>query len=485
VKGVGDPREPATFALVVLIGFVVAKFLAVAVHEILGHGLFTQVVGGTFYGVYVSPGSGFSMIFLPASAPVAASALVDMAGILVDILFGIAIFAYYPRVRTFLGRVFVLLLLQVFLVYSLLYLALGAFPGTEGDSAAAVEVLGAPYLEPAFLLLGLMWAVGVAYVLSAELARLVAPRSPLRRQLLYLGVFWFAPIAVGVVPGLASATGSLFLYFVLFLAVGGAVFAGTLLLASRLGPSREGVPDRPTGRFLPLIVAFAVVLPLWVSAFGLTDATAHGLLLQDPPLEAEPTLAAALGIDVQVDVAADHNATLVFRMKGLGPPDASPLEQQALATYDRRAYFPYWIGFAHYLAAGMTNASSWSVLSYSIDRNGTVWSEGASVGAPRIVVLGITDPEDLPRLATLSTNGSGTFLTMTVFDPFRAMRMPVPCDTCFLDEVNLTWPGGAYQLVSATASGSSVPQTGADYARFRNLTVTDAPGVYRLVLKVL
>src|SRR3989442_13514553 len=115
----------------------------------------------------------------------------------------------------------------------------------------------------------------------------------------------------------------------------------------------------------------------------------------------------------------------------------------------------------------MTTAYSWSVLAYSIDPDGAVWSAGAFVGSARIVVLGITDPEDLPRLATLSTNGSGTFLTMTVFDAFRAMRLPEPCDTCFLDEVNLTWPGGAYQLVSVTSSGDlPVPQVGVDYARF-------------------
>src|SRR3989442_13609364 len=100
----------------------------------------------------------------------------------------------------------------------------------------------------------------------------------------------------------------------------------------------------------------------------------------------------------------------------------------------------------------MTTAYSWSVLAYSIDPDGAVWSAGAFVGSPRIVVLGITDPEDLPRLATLSTNGSGTFLTMTVFDPFRAMRLPEPCDTCFLDEVNLTWPGAPSKPVPWTPS---------------------------------
>ena len=494
MRGIGDPREPAAFALVVLVGFVVAKFVSVAVHEVLGHGLFTELLGGTFYGVYVSPGSGFSLIFLPATTPAATKALVDLAGILVDLVLGLTVWAAYLRAHTFLGRLFGLLFVQVLVVYSLLYLALGAVEGTAGDSALAVAVLGAPHLTAAFLLVGLLWAVGSGYVISADLVRLAAPAMPLRRQIVYPALFWFAPVAVGVLPGLASASGSLLLYFVLFLGVGGATFAVATVLAARLGPPARPPVARPEGRLVPLVVAFVVVLPLWVGAFGLTDGVAHGLLLQEPPLQAERSLSSSQAINVRVELTGDRNVTLTFRMKALKPPNVSPLEDQVFASFEHRADFAYWEGAARYLSVGLMNVSSWTVASRSsINESATLWSGGGLAANPRIVVLGIRDPEERPRLVNVTTNGSRTFLTLTVFDPFRANRLPNPCAGCFLDEVNLTWPSGtpgSYRLVGVGASGGAStpligtdPGAGIEYARFRNLAVGDAPTTYVLALE--
>ncbi len=114
---------------------------------------------------------------------------------------------------------------------------------------------------------------------------------------------------------------------------------------------------------------------------------------------------------------------------------------------------------------------------------------------PRVVVLGIARPEDKPFLTRLTVNGTRTFLTLTVYDPYRADRLPFPCDGCYVDEVNLTWPSGSpapYGFVSATGIGGSPDAlvgfdaaTGRDFARFRNLTVGDAPTTYVLVLEVL
>src|SRR3990170_698159 len=106
-EGMRDPRHPLSFTLLLLPCVIVARFAAVAVHEILGHGLATLAVGGTFYAVYLSPGEGAAYASLPP----------------------------------------------------LLYLAVGPlpFPSTAGDTAAAVAVLGAPALAWGFLLAGIAW----------------------------------------------------------------------------------------------------------------------------------------------------------------------------------------------------------------------------------------------------------------------------------------------------------------------------------------
>src|SRR5437867_3374817 len=264
MKGLGDPRQPVKFTIVVLLGFVVARFLAVAAHEVLGHGLSSEALGGSFYGVYISPGSGFTLLFLPFGSPPIAQAFVAMAGILADVLMGMAVFAAYPRARSIVGRLFVLLLLQGLLVYSFIYLALGAISGTGGDSEAAVAELGAGHLTASFLVLGIAWALGSAYLISAECVRLVGPDAPLKRQFVYLGLFWFTPLAAGFVPALAVTTGSLLLYFVLFLAVGGAIFVVAALLASRTTTAAPPpVVARPDGRVLPILIGLALVVPAW------------------------------------------------------------------------------------------------------------------------------------------------------------------------------------------------------------------------------
>src|SRR3990170_4789821 len=160
----GDPRQPAPFALAVLVGFVVARFVGVAAHEVLGHGLFALALGGSFYGAYVSPGTGFAFVFLPLDAPGALDATVALAGILIEILFGVGVLLAYPRVRTFL------------------YLALGALDATAGDAAHAAASLEAPHAVAAFVVVGLLWAIAAAYGISREVVRLTAPLWPTRRQ---------------------------------------------------------------------------------------------------------------------------------------------------------------------------------------------------------------------------------------------------------------------------------------------------------------
>ncbi len=494
MKGIGDPREPAAFAFVVLVGFVVARFVSVAVHEVAGHGLFAILFGGSFYGVYISPGSGFALVFVPTAAPPAEHAVVALAGILVELLLGLAVLRHYPRIRTFLGRLVALLAMEVLLVYSLVYLGLGVLGATAGDSAQAVSALGTGHLVAGFLLVGVVWATAFAYIISNEVIRLTAPAAPMRRQLLFVSLFWFTPMIVGALPGAALATSSLLLYLALFLVVGGLVFGGAAYLASRIGPVGGAVEPRPEGRFAPVAAAFVVVVTVWPLVFGIYAGNAHGLLFSEPPLEAESSWANPQALNVRANVTTGLDVLLGFRFKGV-PVLESPLERQAFASYEDRADFAYWTDVARALAVGMLNATAWNVTSTAIDPSGTVWFAGALVGNPRAVDLAAATPAQKALLTTLTTNASGTYATVYLLEPFRYGR--IPCDVCFVDEVNLTWPSGyggpdPFRLVDASAIGGNPeslidfdPATGLYFARFRSYTAEQAPRFYRLVLEVL
>lgn len=490
-----DPREPAPFALAVLLGFVVARFVGVAAHEFLGHGLFALAFGGSFYGAYVSPGSGFAFVFLPLGTPDVLDASLSLAGIFVELLFGVGVLFAYPRVRTFLGRLFALLLLEVLLVYSSVYLALGAIDATAGDAAHAAATLEAPHLVASFVVVGLLWAVAAAYWISLEVVRLTAPFASARRQFLYLGLFWFAPIAA-VLPSLGFAvtvSAALLLYFALFLSVGGAVFVLSAYLASRLGPPPVAEERRP-GRWAVLGIAFALVLVAWLGPFGPTEGTAHGVLFAEPPLEAEATFVGQTAVDVRVTLTRDLAVVLEFRFKGI-PEFRRPLEARAWATFEDRAYFPYWVEFAQGLAAQITNVTrvAWNATDAQVDGSGTVWVQGEELANPRVVVLE-ANATYRPLFTNETDAGGRTFVTLAVFDPYRSGR--VPCEGCFVDEFVVAWPGAlgapAYTLVNRTATGGRAEPLvtyddaeDAYAARYRNLASEDAHAVYTVILERL
>lgn len=496
---VPDPRAPGAFAVVVLVGFVVARFLAVALHEVVGHGVFAIAMGGSFYGVYVSPASGFAFVFLGAQPSAAASVTDAMAGILVEVLAGLLVLRLYPRARTFLGRLFLLLLLEALLVYSLVYLALGAFE-PAGDPAQAAAYLGlwslpyAAHLVWAFGVIGAVWATAIAVYLSREVLILVAPRATARRQMLLLSLFWFTPLASAALPSLlfyaaASISASLVLYFVLFLGVGGAVFGIAAVLASRVAPSHATPPRRPLGSLAPLAVAILVVVPLWIVPFGPTDATAHGVLFAEPPLAAEPSWAGSVAVNVDARIDAARNLTLAFRFKGI-LDTRSPLEAQAAASYEDRADLPYWSNYAVTLATAMTNVTTWSVTSAGIEENGTAWLGGGTVAHPRLVVL-TAWAVDVQRLVAVIRSEAPEVVTLRLQDPWQSDPTRA-CPSCYVDEVNVSWQGHAggvlaYRLVQVREQGGYADRAygydaaaDAYFVRFRNGSADHAPAAYQL-----
>ncbi len=132
-----------SFVAVIIMLYTMALFISVGLHEIFGHGLAAVLVGGDFYAVFVTPGSGYASIYLPTTISNVSRAFVYLAGILVEICVGLVVlYLVLPRLKGFLSSLFALVLGGVMLVHPSIYLFLGSFYD-KGDTHRAVAALGA------------------------------------------------------------------------------------------------------------------------------------------------------------------------------------------------------------------------------------------------------------------------------------------------------------------------------------------------------
>jgi hypothetical protein len=147
------------------------------------------------------------------------------------------------------------------------------------------------------------------------------------------------------------------------------------------------------------------------------------------------------------------------------------------------------------MAAQITNVTryAWSASAAHVDPLGTIWLGGEDLPHPRVVVLE-ADPAYRPLFANVTDSGGRTFVTLTAYDPFRSLR--VPCEGCFVDEVEIAWPGDVdaprFVLVNLTAQGGTAAPAvmyeaanDVHVARFRNLTPSEAHGLYAVTLERL
>ena len=131
-----------TLVALIMMLYVMAIFVGVAIHEVLGHGLATIAFGGDFYALYLSPGSGYISFHLPDSVSAHEAAFIYMAGITVQIAVGLAIMLLvFPKIKNLLAGLFTLMLSVALLVHPSLYLFLGYFY-QNGDTKYAAALLG-------------------------------------------------------------------------------------------------------------------------------------------------------------------------------------------------------------------------------------------------------------------------------------------------------------------------------------------------------
>jgi len=463
------------FLLVVALGLTVTRFVSVAIHEILGHGLAAELLGGSFYAFYLSPGSGFASTYLPPSSSIWSEAFMEMSGVGIEVLLGSFLLLSYPRIKTYIGRLLTLLFVEVLMVYSLLYLALGSFDFTGGDSSKIANLFTGLDVSFRFLLVGLLWATVLSYVISKKLLILLAEQDvQSKNRVFYLLLFWFLPPLIGVLSGIFAfntLSKPLSIYLALFASSAAVIFGFCILKASKSHITSARILRK--GRVAPLIVAFLLILPLWFFVFGPTEGSAQGLLIKEPPIEAEKQYANPLAINLKIIITSNLTLHLEFRFKGIPDPE-SPLMKAIWATYENRADFDYYQRMAVSLSSRIFNVSKWNLLHSYIQ--GKLWALGEEYDNARVVMLD-TDPQNNSKLMKAANSG----YIITAHDPF--LYQPIGPGEGFLDSLNMTWERGISMMNFSAIGGASYPYLGENYLLWRNMSPQEAHHTYSLEFK--
>ncbi len=471
-----DLRRPWPFALLVLVAHALSRFLGVATHEALGHTAVAFALGGSAYGLFVSPGSGFTYVYLPNTLPAAGVVAMQAAGIAVESLVGLLIWWRTRRSPSFAWRAFGLVAASVFVVYSLVYMAAGAFDFFPGDTWAIVTVVGTPLLAAGFLVAGGVWTLLVGTLLSLDVARLFQDGGPdLRRDSLMLILFWIVPAPLAFLPGFSAEgllSGSFLAYMAVFVVV--LVVVALVLLYVDLQPKAplppaKGVSWRPVAA---AALPFLLILPVWLGVFGVSADEAKGVLLETPPLQAEQAWLGALAVNLEVRVAPDFNVTLVWRFRGTFAP-SSPLEAQVAASFEGRMDRTLYNGLAVTYVGYAMNESSWIIVETDIRPNETVWSAGQEYRAARIVELA---PSPYNRRTFLTALANGTTL-LTVQDPFKS-RAAGPTGG-WLDSLRIVWASPLVPFAYPTSGGTGATRvTSSNYVAWQSYNRFQAPDTY-------
>lgn len=443
------------FVVITILYFTVARFLAVLVHEVFGHGLVSELIGGEFYAVYISPGPGFTSAFIPDATPSSLHITYLMAGLIAEWVLGVLVLVLvYPRLRSFYHRLFTLLLLEALLIHSFTYMALGSFMGQGGDTQQIIGFLPGMdvFWETRFVITGIFFIVVFALVVSKKALELLQEYFVLRSRrsaLRLLLLFWLPHLTVGLIAGLlgmgliSDDLLNYLLFFTLITAL--ALVLASFLASRRLQPSLSGMGIERRGVFATFI-AFLLVISVWFLAFGATPSTAHGILLRDPPVEEESQYTESYAVNVHIMITKDFNVTMEVRLKAFGDV-SSPLEHAIWESFQDRPDWDAYHLFGLFVARNTLNTSSVS------------WVNNDSIG---VTVHGMGDVWQGGKMVTFEHTDTNTSLfgardgnrTLFIYDPWKSETEP---NGKYLDALNISWEE-PLQLVRKPEGGGAPPK---------------------------
>jgi len=271
-------------------------------------------------------------------------ALVYLAGIIMQLAIGSAIlFFVFPRIKNFIVGLFTLMFCVSMLVFSSLYLFMGYYYD-GGDTFHAVRVLGIP--PDAFLTLGIILTGMFIILISMAALKFMGGFMDLDdedRGIKALAMFWLPPMLVnGISPLVYSLflSGEEFAYgflsaLILLMFIGVALYLVPMFSES----SKQVSYKIPMKSVFAVVLCFAILIAGWGGVFGFSRETAHGVMLQEPPIQTENYYRDySIGnAEFMVYANGSVRADIILRNIMESP---SPLESKIYHTFDTR---PDWV----------------------------------------------------------------------------------------------------------------------------------------------
>jgi hypothetical protein len=444
--------------------YVVLKYAAVLVHEILGHGASALAFGGSFFAVYATPVSGYASLHLPGLEGWML-AVVLLAGIVVTGVLGLAALALARRANG-VFKIALLLFAEIATMSSSLYLAYGGLRA-DGDPYAAMSYLGLAHntLAP----LGVILALGSGLLVSLEFSKADPFREP--RPLPRMIGLWLPGIVMGI-AGLSAYvldTENLYagLYGGTYLA---AAFGGSVAVARWGEPSAPPAPVRlgTARQFAAVMTCLAVALYAWAAVFGATAAEARGIIIAEPPIEVESSYYDSFVGNARLVVHPNGSALLEFSMFPLNT-NGTLLDKKILDTYADRPYLPDWESKGRRYTSWMLNltANEMVNVTMSAELAGEVEAMNTTFANARTCTAWVRLPgANGSANATSAQNSTGAF-NVTVIDPWAS-------GGGYLDKLTVEWAGGM-SLASYAQSGGALPDITGSSVTWTNSVASEAP----------
>ncbi len=459
-----------TFAFLVILGCVTARFVGIAIHEILGHGLFTYLLGGSFYAVYISPFSGFAVLHFPSSE-LWSKVLIYAAGILVQLAFGLIILLAIPKLKGFLAPFFALLLSEALLVHSSLYLGLGAIFG--GDF---YEICQLTKISPLiFFIIGISLTLLFIYFISKRFLSLADEYLYIEttKDAFYsLTIFWLTPFFVIM---LLSAVATFLvspqelIYMLIFIGTSSMIVIILGMIIS-MKFKRTARMHKPIDfrSIIVILLTFLFVMPTWLGAFGLTPSSAHGLMIAQPPVEAEQYYIDLLIANAKVTINSNLTIDIEIKTKGL-IDNRSPLEHKIWRSFEKRPHWAYYKEVSISIVEKMLNSSNAEIKDIHLDDE--IWAVGMNYSNGRLCLLEL-DATNISNLIKIND----TF-RLTINDPWK--------QSGYLDKVNITWSEDV-KPTSYSIDGNNTPMGGLNegYLLWQNENLEEAGSEYILNFEV-
>ncbi len=479
----GSSEGKYLFVALIIMFYTIARLIGVGIHEFAGHGLVTELVGGEFYAAYISPGSGYASIYLPNDTSQPIITLTYLAGMLVELIVGsILLFLVYPRMKTLMTGLFTLVLSEVLLVHSSLYLVLGSYI-TTGDSYRASQLGGVS--ADLLVISGLILASIFIMILSMKFIQFISNFEVIKDDgaaRWALGLFWLPPILIIWVSVIISfilpsevTTADERAYSIIY----GSLVLMLILIAMNF------IPDLTSRRFdfkkmdklrlnkiVMTLSVMLMVIVLWLAIFGPSTSEAHGLMIKDPPMESERFYQDYTVGNALIEIGENGTVDISIILKGV-MIDPSPLDQKLYDSFEERPYWPNYESGSRNMIRNMFLLSYDKAVNLTFESRveGEVWGGGDTYEYARIskTTLNLSDIG-----AEFDDGGN---LTILVIDPWMVGSNPG-----YLDGIEFRWEN---DLNLTDYNTGNIPPSsggmGGTSLIWRNPDLVNAPTGYEIV----